>query len=104
MSAEAPTRRRPRAEACARTGRARRSGAAAGRVVAPARARRLGRARRCVALALAGTGWDFEPVPARRRGRLAATKPASREAARLAAERERLQTRCGGGCRAGPGS
>jgi L,D-transpeptidase YbiS len=42
-----------------------------------------------VATALAGTGWDFEVVPA---GDAAhAAKPASREASRLAAERERLQ-------------
>ena len=43
-----------------------------------------------VALALAGTGWDFEPVPAGAAAPVV-SKPASREASRLAAERERLQ-------------
>jgi L,D-transpeptidase YbiS len=43
-----------------------------------------------VGLALAGTGWDFEAV-APGDAALAAAKPASREASRLAAERERLQ-------------
>jgi lipoprotein-anchoring transpeptidase ErfK/SrfK len=42
-----------------------------------------------VALSLAGTGWDFEPVPP---GDAApAARPSSREASRLAAEGERLQ-------------
>jgi L,D-transpeptidase YbiS len=43
-----------------------------------------------LALGLAGTGWDFEPVPAGAAA-LFVTKPASPEASRLAAERERLQ-------------
>ena len=41
-------------------------------------------------LALAGTGWDFEPVPPGDAAPVAA-KPASREGSRLAAEGERLQ-------------
>ena len=44
-----------------------------------------------VALALAGTGWDFEPVPPGDAAPAAAAPAASREAKRLAAERERLQ-------------
>jgi L,D-transpeptidase catalytic domain len=41
-------------------------------------------------VALAGTGWDFEPVPAREPAP-AGARPTSREAVRLAGERERLQ-------------
>jgi L,D-transpeptidase ErfK/SrfK len=65
------------------------------------RLRALGRRKRVRAagalllllfLALAGTGWDFRSVPAANAGvRVSpAPKPASREAARLAAERQRL--------------
>jgi L,D-transpeptidase YbiS len=43
-----------------------------------------------VGIALAGTGWDFEPVPTLDAA-TAAAKPASRDASRLAGERERLQ-------------
>ena len=43
-----------------------------------------------VAMALAGTGWDFETVPAREPAQ-AVARPAAREAVRLAGERERLQ-------------
>ena len=43
-----------------------------------------------VLLALAGTGWDFQPVPGGAAAP-AAAGPAPREARRLAAERERLQ-------------
>jgi L,D-transpeptidase YbiS len=42
------------------------------------------------ALVLAGTGWDFEPV-APREPAAAGSRPAAREAMRLAGERERLQ-------------
>jgi L,D-transpeptidase YbiS len=40
--------------------------------------------------ALGGTGWEFEPVPAREPGP-AGARPKAREAVRLAGERERLQ-------------
>jgi L,D-transpeptidase YbiS len=42
------------------------------------------------ALALAGTGWDFEALPPRA-AEVAAPRPSSREGKQLAAERERLQ-------------
>jgi L,D-transpeptidase-like protein len=44
-------------------------------------------------LALAGTGWDYEPV--RQRPPAAAGSPTSREALRLAGERERLRAALG---------
>ncbi len=58
---------------------------------APPRAHRRRRAgaRRC--WRSLGTGWDFEPVPPRDAGCGRRAKPASREAVRLAGERERLQ-------------
>jgi L,D-transpeptidase YbiS len=59
-------------------------------LVALRRVRIAAAALALLVVALAGTGWDFEAIPPRAAA-AADARPASREAARLTAERERLQ-------------